>query len=85
MVRAAPEGVVIVGAASTVMVKALVEALTPAASVTVMTMPLKAPVAVVVPEIVPVVEFSVRPPGSAEPVEVYEPGVLTTVLAIGRV
>ena len=62
-------GVVIVGPALIVMVKEPVEALTPAASVTFMTMPLKVPVAVGVPEIVPVDVLSVRPLGSAEPVE----------------
>ena len=63
-------GVVIVGPALIVMVKEPVEALTPAASVTLITMPVKDPVAVGVPEIVPVDELSVRPLGSAEPVEV---------------
>jgi hypothetical protein len=35
-----------------------------------MTMPLKVPVAVGVPEMAPVVELRVSPPGNAEPVEV---------------
>jgi hypothetical protein len=77
-------GVVIVGAASTVMVKALVEAVTPLKSVTLTTMPLKIPAVVGVPEIVPVDELIVSPPGNGEPVKVYTPGGLATVLVIGR-
>jgi hypothetical protein len=77
-------GVVIVGAASTVMVKAPVEAVRPWLSVTFTTMPLKVPAVVGVPAMAPVAELTVSPPGSAEPVEVYTPGGLATVLVIGR-
>jgi hypothetical protein len=77
-------GVVIVGPAATVMVKVPVETATPALSVNVTLIPVKEPAAVGVPEMVPVDELIVSPAGNAEPVEVNTPGVLATVLVIGR-
>jgi hypothetical protein len=77
-------GVVIVGAASTVMVKVPVETATPALSVNVTLMPVTVPAVVVVPEMVPVDELIVSPDGNVVPVEVNTPGVLATVLVIGR-
>jgi hypothetical protein len=77
-------GVVIVGAASTVMVKAFVEAVMPLLSVSLTTMPLKIPAVVGVPVMAPVEELSASPPGNAEPVKVNTPGGLAIVLVIGR-
>ena len=47
-------------------------------------MPVNDPPVVGVPEMVPVPEVIVSPAGNAEPVEVNTPGVLTTVLEIGK-
>ena len=76
-------GVVIV-VAITVIVKVPVETATPALSVNVTLMPANDPAVVGVPEMVPFPELIVSPPGNAEPVEVNTPGVLATVLVIGR-
>jgi hypothetical protein len=62
----------------------LVETTAPPASVNVTLIPVKVPGVVGVPEMVPVVELIVSPPGNAEPVEVNTPGVLATVLVIAR-
>jgi hypothetical protein len=74
---------VIEGELWTVRVKELVDALTPAASVTFTTMLLKVPLTVGVP-VMPL-ELIESPVGNADPAEVYVPGVLPTVLVIGRV
>ena len=77
-------GVVIVVVAFTVMVNVLVETATPPASVNVTLIPVTAPATVGVPEMVPVDELIVSPVGNVVPVEVYTPGVLATVLVIGK-
>ena len=77
-------GVVIVGPASTVIVKALVEAVKPSLSVTLTTMPVNDPAVVGVPVMAPVDELSASPPGSGEPVKVNTPGGLATVFVIDR-
>jgi hypothetical protein len=57
-------GVVIVGPASTLMVKVFVETVTPLKSVTWTAMPLNVPVAEGVPEMVPFAVLKFKPPGS---------------------